>query len=182
MGSLSGTKAPAKRPLPPDVEATGSINARLLDFWNSAIIPLLLPSSLASPHVPNTSEAMLSPVNLRRQRVNSRASEVPAVLIVSHGATISKLIHDILLRGYGYALTCDISRRAIYNTSTSILRMDAHEVVSQNHPNLGTADSDEDIRPSISVTGELLVFASIAHLIQKDVVKENADMLEQRSS
>ncbi|KAB5596248.1 hypothetical protein CTheo_233 [Ceratobasidium theobromae] len=173
MGSLSGTKAPAKRPLPPDVENTGSLNLRLHDFWDNVVIPLLSPS-LEPPALASTSRVFSSePADHvpTPQHIDSHLSEIPAILIVSHGATLSKLIRDVLLLDRGYTVACDISRRGIHNTSISVLRMDAciHQV------------SGEDLHPSVS--GELLSFASLAHLFhkRKSIVTENADMLEQRN-
>lgn len=161
MGSLSGTKAPARRPLPSDVESSSSIGRRLRDFWDNTLVPLCV----------NTPTSTSATVNKDMSALASSLPPVePAVLIVSHGATISKLIRDTLLIEHGYTVSCDIARRGIYNTSISILQLNmAHD----HRPN-----STVDVSKTIVVSGKLVKFASVSHLVrQENMVKENADIL-----
>ncbi|KAF8605419.1 hypothetical protein BDV93DRAFT_521732 [Ceratobasidium sp. AG-I] len=183
MGSLSGTKAPARRPLPSSVEPSHSIKLRLNDFWDNTIIPLLdhLPSNVDS--IPNEPVPDTNTIDSSSSHTSSAPPLQPAILLVSHGATISQLIHNVLLHGHGYTATCDVSRRGIYNTSISIFRLQVDQKSERNEPTMDAETEAEDV--PLSVSGELIVYASIAHIIQskgKKVVKENADMLEQRSS
>ncbi|KDN37038.1 hypothetical protein RSAG8_10391, partial [Rhizoctonia solani AG-8 WAC10335] len=181
MGSLSGTKAPVKRPLPPGVETSESVEGRLLDFWGNVIIPLLSPSAIPSGDSgnPTTKSDVVSLANSATHHANSRESHTPAVLLVSHGATISKLLIQILLRTYGYEAACEM-RRGIYNTSISIVRMGAATIISESLPSNDRNDAEESEQPTISVSGVLISCASIAHLVKKrDIVVENADLLGQ---
>ncbi|KAJ1309176.1 hypothetical protein OPQ81_004846 [Rhizoctonia solani] len=179
MGSLSGTKAPAKRPLPSDIESSRSVEARLLDFWANVIIPLLSPSANTSGNSePPNAEAGASPlVDSVTHHAGSRESHTPAVLVVSHGATISKLITQVLLRMYGYEAACEM-RRGIYNTSISIVRMRATSAIPKSLSRNDSNDAEGNGQPLPLVSGMLISYASIAHLIQKrDIVMENADLL-----
>ncbi|KAG9094867.1 hypothetical protein FRC07_011191, partial [Ceratobasidium sp. 392] len=174
MGSLSGTKAPARRPLPPNVETSRSISKRLTNFWDNTLIPLFISASTTT--LTATSES--SP---EIDSANSEVSAEPAVLLVSHGATISKLIRDTLLVEHGYTVTCDISRHGIYNTSISILRLSISREGEGGILLESTGDEAATTVEPSSISGELFQFASISHLIRrKDVVKENADMLERQ--
>ncbi|KAG8715722.1 hypothetical protein FRC08_010227 [Ceratobasidium sp. 394] len=168
MGSLSGTKAPSKRPLPPDVESSRSISKRLTRFWDNTLIPLFIATSTTATTA--TSEDLPEPPLAE-----------PAVLLVSHGATISKLIRDTLLVEHEYAATCDMFRHGIYNTSVSILRLAMVEGTKRVNPSDGTGNEVAVATEPPSILGELFQFASISHLLKrKNVVKENADMLEQQ--
>ena len=183
MGSLSGTKAPARRPLPSSVEHSHSIGLRLNDFWDNAILPLLahLPSDVNS--IPNELVPDTNTADPSSSHKSSTSPLQPAILLVSHGATISKLIHDVLLHDHGYTAAFDVSKRGIYNTSISIFRLQVDPTPEVNEP---APDMETEAAGlSLSVSGELILYASIAHIIKskgKKVVKENADMLEQRSS
>ncbi|KAG9079198.1 hypothetical protein FRC06_007888, partial [Ceratobasidium sp. 370] len=166
MGSLSGTKAPSKRPLPPDVESSRSVGKRLTNFWDNTLIPLFIATSTVTTTV--TSE----------ENTPEPPPSEPAVLLVSHGATISKLIRDTLLVEHEYEATCDMFRRGIYNTSISILRLTMSRRPERVDPSDGVGN---EVTEPPAISGELFQFASILHLIKrKDVVKENADMLEQQ--
>ncbi|CAE6450186.1 unnamed protein product [Rhizoctonia solani] len=173
MGSLSGTKAPAKRPLPPGVETSKSMEARLLDFWENVIIPMLSPSAttLDDGESPNMKlDANLSP----NPKINEEV-HTPAVLLLSHGATISKLL-TVFQRKYGYEVACEM-RHGIYNTSISTLRMSIATIAPEPLPS-DEDDAGESGKPMTSVTGVLITCGSIAHLIRKrDIVVENADLL-----
>ncbi|KAL5636480.1 hypothetical protein ACGC1H_000441 [Rhizoctonia solani] len=176
MGSLSGTRAPVKRPLPPGVETSESVQERLLDFWGNVIIPLLSPAAITSIDSGsiNTKPEASSLVDPH----SSREPRTPAILIVSHGATISKLLTQVLLRTHGYEAKCEI-RHGIYNTSISVVRMGAM-TTTPPLPSSDINDAEEGEQPTSSVSGVLVSFASIAHLIKKrDIVVENADLLGQ---
>ncbi|KAG8745591.1 hypothetical protein FRC10_007482 [Ceratobasidium sp. 414] len=72
-----------------------------------------------------------------------------------------------------------MSRQGIYNTSISILRLNMSQGDNGIDPSDGIANEGVITEPP-SVSGRLFQFASIRHLVnRKDVVKENADMLEQ---
>ncbi|CAE6438071.1 unnamed protein product [Rhizoctonia solani] len=182
MGSLSGTTTAVKRPYPPGVETSASMEVRLRDFWESIILPLLSPSAHTSGDFGNScSNVGAVPTDKQIRDIELRGSHIPAVLLVSHGATISKLVNEVLLQTCGYKLACEM-RFGIYNTSISIVRMDAateiSRTLSKNDEN-GVGESDP---LTVSVSGVLLSFASIAHLNQKhDIVVENADILGQGS-
>ncbi|QRV88013.1 histidine phosphatase family containing protein [Ceratobasidium sp. AG-Ba] len=153
MGSLSGTKAPARRPLPADVESSRSIGQRLSDFWNNTVLPLFVSMSSS---------------------INASSTVEPAILVVSHGATISKLIRDTLLVEQDYTATCDLSRHGIYNTSVSILRLSMTRNLGDDPGNNEEGAVDVGL-----ISGELIAFASVSHLVKrKDIVTENADVLE----
>ncbi|CAE6434060.1 unnamed protein product [Rhizoctonia solani] len=183
MGSLSGTKAPVKRPLPPGVETSESVGARILQFWENSIIPLCSLSDIVLGNTGdlNTDPGAPSLASSPSHSADSEKLHTPAVLIVSHGATISKLVNQIFLRNYGYEVACDM-RHGIYNTSITILRMTA--IVTMWPP---VSDDDRSIvkegkQSLVSVTGELIAYASISHLIRKKgVVEDNADLLGQGS-
>ncbi|KAF8681489.1 hypothetical protein RHS04_02991 [Rhizoctonia solani] len=183
MGSLSGTKAPVKRPLPPGVETSESVGARILQFWENSIIPLCSLSDIVLGNTGdlNTDPGAPSLASSPSHSADSEKLHTPAVLIVSHGATISKLVNQIFLRNYGYEVACDM-RHGIYNTSITILRMTA--IVTMWPP---VSDDDGSIvkegkQSLVSVTGELIAYASISHLIRKKgVVEDNADLLGQGS-
>ncbi|KAH7343273.1 hypothetical protein B0J17DRAFT_713461 [Rhizoctonia solani] len=177
MGSLSGTKAPVKRPLPPGVETPESMEARLIDFWGSVIIPMLSPSATTLDNdTPNTKlDTELSAESITH-RTDSGEAHTPSVLLVSHGATISKLINQVLLRKYGYEAACE-RRHGIYNTSISILRMGVRAIVPKPLSS-DENDVEESGQTTASVSGVLIAFGSITHLIRKnDIVVENADLL-----
>jgi hypothetical protein len=170
MGSLSGTKAPARRPLPSSVESSGSISKRLNEFWDNTLVPLFVTLSATAPAAPSDDEP--TPTTSSPYLADPEPPAEQAVLLVSHGATISKLIRDVLLVEHGYTSTCNLSCHGIYNTSISIVRLVAE-----------IRDEAAATTPPASILGELVVFASISHLVKKkDVVVDNADMLEQRSS
>ncbi|CAE6359107.1 unnamed protein product [Rhizoctonia solani] len=177
MGSLSGTKAPVKRPLPPGVETSESVKERLLDFWGNVIVALLSPATITSSDsgIINTKPEATSLID----SASSREPRTPAILIVSHGATISKLLTQVLLRTYGYEAKCEV-RHGIYNTSISIVRMRAAMTTTPPLPSNDGSDVEESQQPTSSVSGVLVSCASIAHLIKKrDIVVENADLLGQ---
>ncbi|CAE6513350.1 unnamed protein product [Rhizoctonia solani] len=178
MGSLSGTKAPAKRPLPPDIETSESMANRLLDFWGNVIVSLLSSSATSRESGdPDTKPEAAPSADSVVHHPSSLESRTPAVLIVSHGATISKLLTYVLLRKYGYRATCEM-RRGIYNTSISIVRMGTTAVIRELFPSNDGDDTEECEQPIKSVSGVLISCASVSHLIKKrDLVAENADML-----
>lgn len=183
MGSLSGTKAPARRPLPSSVEPSHSIGLRLNNFWDNTILPFVarLISKTDSTLDETVSDSHV--IDLSSIPTPSTSPLQPAILLVSHGATISKLIHDVLLHEHGYTASCDVSKHGIYNTSISVLRL---QVEQQHEQTESTVDAKPkaEVLP-LSVSGELIMYASIAHIVKskgKKIVKENADMLEQRSS
>ncbi|KAG9094854.1 hypothetical protein FRC07_011193, partial [Ceratobasidium sp. 392] len=151
MGSLSGTKAPARRPLPPNVETSRSIGKRLANFWDNTLIPFFISASTTTPTATSESSPEID-------SANSEVSAEPAVLLVSHGATISKLIRDTLLV--------------------------EHSMSQEGEGGIPLESTGDEaattVEPS-SISGELFQFASISHLIRrKAVVKENADMLERQ--
>ncbi|KAG8776708.1 hypothetical protein FRC12_000774 [Ceratobasidium sp. 428] len=171
MGSLSGTKAPARRPLPLNVETSHSISKRLTKFWDNTLIPLFV-ATTTTP----TATTEGSP-----ELVNTDVLAEPAILLVSHGATISKLIRDTLLVEHGYTATCDIARHGIYNTSISILRLSVSQEGEEEDLHENTGDDVATPTEPTSISGEFFKFASISHLLRrKDIVKENADILEQQ--
>ncbi|CEL63812.1 putative fructose-2,6-bisphosphatase TIGAR A OS=Danio rerio GN=tigara PE=2 SV=1 [Rhizoctonia solani AG-1 IB] len=183
MGSLSGTKAPVRRPLPSGVETSESVGERLLEFWKTTIIPLCSSPDPLLNEVEdlNTNSDVVSSTESPTRSVDPQKVHTPAILIVSHGATISKLISQVFLQNYGYKVSCEI-RRAIYNTSISILRMTSiatgRRPISDNDRNL----AEENKQSLDSVSGELITCASISHLTRKkDIVEENADLLGQGS-
>ncbi|CAE6422670.1 unnamed protein product [Rhizoctonia solani] len=183
MGSLAGTKAPVRRPLPPGVESSESVGARLLEFWNSVIIPLCSPSDilLNDGGDANTNPEVDLLADSQTHSIDPQKNRTPAVLIVSHGATISKLINQVFLRDHGYEVACDM-RRGIYNTSISILRMTSTATVQRPILDNDRSLVEESEQILISLSGELIAYASISHLVRKrDIVEENADLLGQGS-
>ncbi|KAJ1309175.1 hypothetical protein OPQ81_004846 [Rhizoctonia solani] len=141
-------------------------------------VHFLLISSRQGNSEPPNAEAGASPlVDSVTHHAGSRESHTPAVLVVSHGATISKLITQVLLRMYGYEAACEM-RRGIYNTSISIVRMRATSAIPKSLSRNDSNDAEGNGQPLPLVSGMLISYASIAHLIQKrDIVMENADLL-----
>ncbi|CAE6484902.1 unnamed protein product [Rhizoctonia solani] len=155
IGSLSGTKGPVKRPFPPEVETSESLEARLLDFWENTIIPLLSPPNITDDSGSPGTKLGVAPLTNSIPHTVSLESRTPAVLLVSHGATINKLLTQVLLRTYGYKAACEM-RRGIYNTSISIVHISTAMAIPHPLPSNDRNHAKELEQPRVSVSGALI--------------------------
>ncbi|CAE6470109.1 unnamed protein product [Rhizoctonia solani] len=169
-------RIPEIGPVPLGVETLESLEDRMEDFWKNVIEPLLSPSAITSGSSGDTNisphpASLVDPV---AHHPSSRESRAPAILIVSHGATISRLLRYILLPRPNYTAACAMPP-GLYNGSISIMRIGTATVIPQPLPSGdGNGADKSEQQPGNSVLGVLLSYASIVHLTEDcDTVTEN---------
>jgi len=137
MGELQGKKSQKGgfKSIPASVETMRSFHARMVNFWDRDIVPLLYKSE-------------------------GSTTETLHILVVSHGALISRLVHEAFVVQRQYEAGPDVRPGWIVNTSITIVELTAN------------GEGGE--------IGTLLKFADVSHLVdlKVEVVKSNADDVE----
>ncbi|KAG8967504.1 hypothetical protein FRC03_009881 [Tulasnella sp. 419] len=145
MGSLEGKHVSKmnRRLLPPEVERGRDFCDRCLQFWDSVIIPLA--------KIQDTSSIPLGSGEI------GGATEYINILVVTHGAWISSILHSGLVAERNYRGR-ENAGNPVYNTSVSIVVV------------------DED-----GLGGEVRMSGNIRHLL-KPVVKRNVDVVDDQET